>query len=143
MPDSTRNPSLAEIAHAHGEDHSGHIKIYMRVFIALAVFTAIEYFYAHFFKSFFVVLVLGLLTWAAIKAALVGLYFMHLKYEGKWVYLALIPAAFLAIVLVTALIPDIVMPPRDEVPSPPETAPGASVAPGPHSSQAPAPAPTR
>ena len=39
MPDSTRNPTLAEIAHAHGEDHSGHIKIYLRVFIALAVFT--------------------------------------------------------------------------------------------------------
>jgi hypothetical protein len=44
---------------------------------------------------------------------------------------------------VTALIPDIVMPPRDEVPPPPEATPGASVAPGPHSSQPPAPAPAR
>src|SRR5271154_601627 len=115
MPDSTRNPTLAEIAHAHGEDHSGHIRIYLRVFAALAVFTLIEYFYAHFFKSYFVVLVLGLLTWAGIKAVLVGLYFMHLRYEGKWVYIALIPAALLAIVLVTGLIPDMVMPPREEI----------------------------
>jgi cytochrome c oxidase subunit 4 len=114
MPESTRNPSLAEIAHAHGEDHSGHVRIYRQVFIALAVFTALEYGYAHLLKSWFAVLVLGLLTLAAIKAVLVGLYFMHLRYEGKWVYLILLPAAFLAVVLVTGLIPDIAFPPRDE-----------------------------
>jgi cytochrome c oxidase subunit IV len=143
MPDSTRNPTLAEIAHAHGEDHSGHIKIYLRVFLALAVFTAIEYFYAHIFKSYFVVLVLGLLTWAAIKAALVGLYFMHLKYEGKWVYLALLPAAILAVVLVAGILPDMAMPPRDEVVPLTEFAQGAPAASKPHSSQPPVPATVR
>jgi cytochrome c oxidase subunit 4 len=143
MPDSTRNPTLAEIAHAHGEDHSGHVKIYLRVFIALAVFTAIEYFYAHLFKSYFVVLVLGLLTWAAIKAALVGLYFMHLKYEGKWVYLALLPAAVLAVVLVVGIFPDIAMPPRDEVVPVTESAQVVPAATNPHSPQPPAPATVR
>ncbi|MEQ8763140.1 MAG: cytochrome C oxidase subunit IV family protein [Planctomycetota bacterium] len=51
-------------------------------------------------------------AWAAMaistaKAALVVLFFMHLKYEGRWKYTLLIPVAFLAVVLVMALYPDI------------------------------------
>ncbi len=51
-------------------------------------------------------------AWAAMaistaKAALVVLFFMHLKYEGRWKYTLLIPVAFLAAVLVFALHPDI------------------------------------
>lgn len=51
-------------------------------------------------------------AWAAMgistaKAALVALFFMHLKYEGRWKYVLLIPVAFLAVVLVIALYPDI------------------------------------
>lgn len=80
---------------------------YIRVWLALAVFTAIEYVYAHLFKDAFTALVVGLMTWAIIKAALVGWYFMHLKFEGRWVYYMLIPAAFLVGVLVFALMPDI------------------------------------
>jgi Prokaryotic Cytochrome C oxidase subunit IV len=52
-------------------------------------------------------LLLGLLILAITKANLVGLFFMHLKYEGNWVYMMLIPAAFLAMVLIIGLTPDI------------------------------------
>ena len=52
--------------------------------------------------------------WAVIKACLVGWYFMHLKFEGKWVYYMLVPAGILAIVLIFALIPDIAMQPVTE-----------------------------
>jgi cytochrome c oxidase subunit 4 len=85
---------------------------YIKVWLALAVFTAIEYFYAHLFKDAFTSLVVGLMFWAVIKASLVGWYFMHLKFEGRWVYYMLIPAGILAAVLTLALIPDIGMQPE-------------------------------
>jgi cytochrome c oxidase subunit 4 len=55
-----------------------------------------------------VIKVLVALTIAAIKASFVALYFMHLKFEGKLIYLILLIPVFLCIVLVIALIPDIV-----------------------------------
>lgn len=91
----------------HVESHAPYIK----VFLALAVFTAIEYFYARIFKDAFTPLVLGLMLWALIKASLVGWYFMHLKFEGRWVYFMLIPASILAAVLILALMPDMVLGP--------------------------------
>jgi cytochrome c oxidase subunit 4 len=115
MAESSPNPTLAQIDHAHGDDHAGHVRTYWRVFFSLAIFTAIEYFYARIYKDAFIVLVLGLLTWATIKATLVGLYFMHLKYEGKWVLGMLVPAGILAVVLVCALIPDVAMQPITEI----------------------------
>ena len=112
---SPADPTLAEIDHSHGHDQSGHFKTYMKVFASLTIFTAIEYFYAHIFKDTMVVLILGLMTWAIIKAALVGLYFMHLKYEGRWVFAMLVPAGLLGTVLVCALMPDIAMQPVVEM----------------------------
>lgn len=87
----------------HVESHAP----YLKVWLALAVFTAVEYFYAHFFKDAFTPLVVGLMFWAVLKASLVGWYFMHLKFEGRWVYYMLIPAGILAAILTIALIPDI------------------------------------
>jgi caa(3)-type oxidase subunit IV len=115
MDISSPDPTLAQIDHAHGDDHAGHIRTYLRVFVSLAIFTAIEYFYARTFKDAFLVLVLGLMTWATIKATLVGLYFMHLKYEGKWVLCMLVPSGILAMVLVCALVPDVAMQPITEI----------------------------
>ena len=54
-------------------------------------------------------LVLGLLAMAVIKATLVGMYFMHLKFEGLWIYMMLIPVFILATVVVTGLMPDMVL----------------------------------
>lgn len=100
--------------HDHGADDGQHAP-YIKVWLALAVFTAIEYFYARWFKDTFTILVLGLMFWAVIKASLVGWYFMHLKFEGKWVYFMLVPAGILACVFVFALTPDVAMqPPSDE-----------------------------
>ena len=112
---SPADPTLAEIDHVHGHDQSGHVKTYWKVFASLTIFTAIEYFYAHIFKDTMVVLILGLMTWAIIKAALVGLYFMHLKYEGRWIFAMLVPTGLLGTVLVCALIPDIAMQPVVEM----------------------------
>ena len=45
---------------------------------------------------------------------MVGWYFMHLKFEGTWVYAMLVPAGILAIILTCALIPDVAMQPVTE-----------------------------
>ena len=95
----------------HAESHAP----YLKVFFALAIFTAIEYFYARIFKDTFTTLVLGLMFWAVIKASMVGWYFMHLKFEGRWVYYMLVPAGILAMVFIFTLTPDIGMTPGEDV----------------------------
>jgi cytochrome c oxidase subunit IV len=79
------------------------------VFGALAVLTAVEYYYAAVFKDHFAILLTGLLLLAAVKAGLVGWYFMHLKFEGNWVYIMIVPAMILATIIVLALCPDMVL----------------------------------
>ncbi len=87
---------------------------YLKVWAGLAVLTAIEYFYALIFKDHFPVLVLGLVSLALVKAGMVGWFFMHLKFERKWVYLLIIPACIMAIFLTLALYPDMAMKPVTE-----------------------------
>ena len=97
-----------EVAQAR-EHAEAHVP-YMKVFYALLVFTVLEYFYAKLASGMgfsLGALVLGLMILAVTKASLVGIYFMHLKFEGRWVYLMLVPASLLALVLIFALYPDI------------------------------------
>ena len=55
-----------------------------------------------------IVKVLLALAIASVKAAFVCLFFMHLKFEGKLIYLILIVPLILTVLLICALIPDIV-----------------------------------
>jgi cytochrome c oxidase subunit 4 len=103
--------SPTEIAEEHQKE--AHAP-YLWVWFWLLVFTLVEYFYAFIAKDVFVILLSGLLLVAAIKAGMVGWYFMHLKFEGKWVYALIIPAVILAMVLVAALSPDMAFRPEDE-----------------------------
>jgi cytochrome c oxidase subunit 4 len=88
----------------HVESHAP----YMKVFWALLVLTILEYGYARFMEGriSFVSLVAGLMILALTKAFLVGWFFMHLKFEGRWVYFMLVPVCFLAAAVVTGLAPD-------------------------------------
>ena len=88
---------------------------YMKVFWALLVLTILEYLYARFLPLGFAALVSGLTVLAITKAFLVGWYFMHLKFEGRWVYGMLIPASILAMILTFALVPDLAMQPVTDV----------------------------
>lgn len=101
---SRANESLTYDQHQVIESH---VPTYLRVWVALLVFTVLEYFYALLVQHHFTALVLGLMAMALSKAALVGLYFMHLKFEGRWPYFMIVPACVLAAGLVIALIPDI------------------------------------
>jgi len=87
---------------------------YLKVWAGLAVLTAIEYFYAMAVKDYFLILVLGLVGLALVKAAMVGWYFMHLKFEKRWVYLLIIPACVMAVFLTLMLYPDMAMKPVDD-----------------------------
>lgn len=89
----------------HVESHAP----YLKVFFALLVLTLLEYGYASFLNLSFLTLVLGLMCMAVIKASLVAWYFMHLKFEGNWVYIMLVPAGILMLVVLFALYPDIGM----------------------------------
>jgi len=107
----TSKMAASEVAAEHAtEAHAP----YLKVWAALAVLTVIEYYYASTFKDFFIILLGGLLFWAVIKAGLVGWYFMHLKFEGNWVYILIIPAFVFATILVLALCPDMAMKPETE-----------------------------
>jgi cytochrome c oxidase subunit IV len=106
----TKILSPTEVAEEHQAE--AHVR-YLWVWFGLAILTAVEYFYAFFFKDYFLFLILGLLLLAGVKAGMVGWYFMHLKFEGNWVYLAIIPAFILATILVLALCPDQAMKPVD------------------------------
>lgn len=106
----TKVLSPSEIAEEHQQESHAP---YLLVWLWLAILTGVEYFYAAGLKDFFTILLGGLLVLAGIKAGLVGWYFMHLKFEGKWVYLLIVPAIILAMILVLALIPDQALKPVD------------------------------
>ncbi len=127
MSDPVHDKHVEELV--EGGVHGSHVGTYIRVFIALTVFTALEYFFARIFKDAFATLLAGLLVIAIIKAAMVGMYFMHLKFEGRWVYMMLIPAGILAMVLVLALYPDMAMQPIIGDDSDPDEVAGAPAEP--------------
>jgi cytochrome c oxidase subunit IV len=107
----TTKMSASEVAAEHAtESHAP----YLKVWAGLAVLTLVEYYYASIFKSQFLILLLGLLFLAVVKAGMVGWYFMHLKFEGKWVYIMIVPAMILATIIVLALTPDMVLKPETE-----------------------------
>ena len=66
------------------------------------------------FKDHFLFLVLGLMGLALVKAGMVGWYFMHLKFEKRWVYLLIVPACVMAVFLTLMLYPDMAMKPVDD-----------------------------
>jgi cytochrome c oxidase subunit 4 len=85
-----------------------HHKVnYIFIFLMLVVLTIITVGVYFLHPSSELVKVLLALTIAAIKAALVATFFMHLKFEGKLIYTIAIVPLVLCVLLVCALIPDI------------------------------------
>lgn len=101
--------------HGHEHDAAGHddhggIAKYIYVFIALCVLTSMSFFtYSSYWpfpeqpnigRSF-------MMAVSCTKALLVILFFMHVKYEANWKYVLTIPAAFMSLFLLFALVPDV------------------------------------
>ncbi len=99
--------SEAPPATTHDADHAHHPHVnYMAIFIALCFCTLISAAFDFLPLNRRVVAVLVLAV-AVAKAQYVMRYFMHLKFEGKWKYVLLLPTAILACGVPLALAPDI------------------------------------
>lgn len=99
-------------SHSHGhddhhDDHGGLGK-YGVVFLCLCALTACSFMttqsWWHFEKAPTWIFMMGV---SCVKAMLVILFFMHLKWEANWKYVLTIPAAMMSVFLVLMLIPDV------------------------------------
>lgn len=75
---------------------------YVLVFVALAVVTAIEVFAGQSLPP--TARLIALLAMAVVKAILVMMFFMHLKYDTKWYSRMLIFPLFMAVLLTVIVI---------------------------------------
>ncbi len=99
-----------------GDSHAHHgppnIQPYLVVFGALSVFTAVSFIVNVLVRSDVFSPVAGffiILTVAVVKAVLVGMYFMHLKWDWVRVGFMIVPAFILGAMLAFVLMPDIVL----------------------------------
>ena len=92
------------------DDHGDHHAPYFMVFVALCVCTllsaAADIVDLRAMLGYFGLVVI-VFSIAVAKALFVMVYFMHLKFEGRWKYVLLAPTVILAIGLPLALLPDI------------------------------------
>ena len=110
----TTNANASRLPHEPNEPHDvsrpmphHHVR-YVFVFINLVILTVVTVLVAmHRFESEAINVILALLV-ASIKASLVAMFFMHLKFEGKLIYTIAIVSLILCVILCTALIPDII-----------------------------------
>lgn len=98
--------------HHHGADHGPNIKVYLTIALALGGFTIVSFVCNSMVRSgsmsamaAFVII----LAVAIVKATLVGLYFMHLKYEWAKLYFMIAPVFILGTMMMIVLLPDIVL----------------------------------
>ena len=107
---------MSQPAQGHAADHSaenhGGLAQYIYVFLALCVLTTASFFTYSDYWPFHAQPKIGwafMMAVSCTKAMLVILFFMHVKYEASWKYVLTIPAAFMSIFLILALVPDIGM----------------------------------
>ena len=111
MSEATAHGRMPEPEEPHGVSvpMPHHHVNYYYIFFALVILTIVTVLVAfHRFESEVVNLLLALLV-ASIKATLVAMFFMHLKFEGKLIYLIFIVPLLLCVLVIVALIPDIIM----------------------------------
>jgi cobalt-zinc-cadmium efflux system protein len=99
--------------HPHGHAHHGpNLQVYLIVFVALCVFTISSFIVNAATRSGSLppetgfALILGV---AIVKAILVGLIFMHLKYDWGRLFFIIIPVSIMGVLLVVVLLPDILL----------------------------------
>ena len=98
---------MPEPVHGHAEPTPHHKVNYVAIFIALVVLTVVTVAVAFIPNLKEWQKVLLALAIASVKATFVVLYFMHLKFEGKLIYLILIVPVTFCIILVVSLLPDV------------------------------------
>jgi cytochrome c oxidase subunit 4 len=102
---------IPEPAHGHTEPTPHHAVPYVKVFGVLVVLTVVTVGVAFLGIRSEIAKVLLALLIASIKASAVVLYFMHMKFEGKLIYLILVVPLCLCVLLIFALLPDVTFSP--------------------------------
>lgn len=120
--------AAAHDAHSH-DDHGAHPHVnYFAIFMALCVCTGLSIVFDLFKSPSLKWVIISLvMAVACAKAMFVLTYFMHLKFEGNWKFIVLLPTTILAIGLMFALAPDIGL--HYYEPDVPQNRPSAPVAP--------------
>ena len=101
----------------HSDDHAHHgpsFRVYMIIALVLAVCTSLSFLFNQTISVKFVAFVL-ILSVAIIKAVLVAMYFMHLKWDWKLLYFLIIPAFILGVMMMLVLMPDILINPSKDM----------------------------
>jgi cytochrome c oxidase subunit 4 len=94
--------------HEHGPD----LKLYLTVAGALAVFTASSFLFNWLARETVIstdlsfLLILGV---AVCKAVLVGMFFMHLKFDWPKLYFLIVPVFIMGTMMMVVLLPDILL----------------------------------
>lgn len=96
-------------------DHS-ETSIYVRVFWWLFVLTVVEISVV-FMPMAKLLINMALVILALVKASLVALYFMHLRFERRTLALVALTPLLLGVLLVFALLPDLTAVPRQSAPT--------------------------
>jgi cytochrome c oxidase subunit 4 len=111
MSEAGATPRIPEPAHGHSVPAPHHKVNYLAVFLTLVVLTVVTLGAAMLnLKSEFAKVMLALAI-ATIKASAVVLYFMHMKFEGKLIYLILLVPLTFCVLLVVSLLPDVTFAP--------------------------------
>jgi caa(3)-type oxidase subunit IV len=103
---------MADSHTAHAEAHPHHgptVSAYIGIFCALSVFTAISFVVNAIYgigSDTGTAIIMGV---AVVKAFLVGLIFMHIKWDWYKLYFLIVPAFIIATMMIIVLLPDIVL----------------------------------
>jgi cytochrome c oxidase subunit 4 len=102
---------MADTHHADDSHGASVFRAYMVVAGALSIFTATSFVFNYMARelhwiSHFTSFVL-ILSVAIVKATLVAMYFMHLKWDWRLLYFLIIPAFILGAMMMMVFLPDI------------------------------------
>src|SRR5438105_1781633 len=89
-------------------EHSPSFQLYINVFLALCVLTAVS-FLANWLLGQGHLSMWIILAVAVVKATLVGMIFMHLKFDWSKLYCIIIPVSVMGVMMMIVLLPDIVL----------------------------------
>lgn len=104
---------MADQSHG-GEHHGPSFQQYMIIAGVLSVCTALS-FIVNQTVSTAVLAFLLILGVAIVKAVLVGMYFMHLKWDWKFLYFLIIPVFIMGAMMAVVLLPDILIGPYKDM----------------------------
>jgi cytochrome c oxidase subunit 4 len=85
----------------HGQGGTHNAPNYMAIFYTLAVLTAVEVGWAKVLHDNRKPLVIGLVIFAGVKAVMVALFFMHLRFERKILGIIFASTLILGVILVS------------------------------------------